>query len=133
MENRTRPASSTSCVIFLSKAEDFADAMRLALQHENWNSAAILAVHCTISSCDAVTSFYLGKRSASQNHADVLKLIGEIRPLPNVKEKKAQIAEVLGIKSKAEYSDELIPEKTARDAVKRTERIFAWAKGIVFH
>jgi len=133
VENRTRPASSTSCVIFLSKAEDFADAMRLALQHENWNSAAILAVHCTISSCDAVTSFYLGKRSASQNHADVLKLIGEIRPLPNVKEKKAQIAEVLGIKSKAEYSDELIPEKTARDAVKRTERIFAWAKGIVFH
>jgi hypothetical protein len=54
--------------IYLQKAEEFYETMHQAKDRNNWNDVGLNAVHCTISSNDALLVFYAGIRSASEDH-----------------------------------------------------------------
>lgn len=112
---------------YLKKAGECAAEMRHALEDRHWNAAAILAVHCGISSADALTVFHLGKRHAGQQHSEALRLLRQI-PLENVGEKEGQLKRLLDMKGEAEYSKQLMGEAQARDAVKMAERLLAWTE-----
>lgn len=99
------------------------------MEKGNWDSAAVLSVHATISACDALTAKYLNCRCSGAEHLDVLGLIDELPAVTDSEKrtKKEQIRQVLGLKNIAEYEDRPIEESTARDLLTRAERIAEWA------
>ncbi len=131
MANRqiqTKPTRVGSSGFFLAKAKKFVEGAQALVETGNWDSAAVLSVHATISACDALTAKYLNCRCSGAEHLDVLGLVDEL-PIPDGEKrtKKEQIRQVLGLKNIAEYEDRPIDESTARELLTRAERIVDWA------
>ena len=102
--------------------------MKDEIRAKRYNSATILAVHAVISACDALTSFYLQQRCASDRHLDVLSLISRL-PFDKgeLDAKSKQIARVIDVKNVAEYEERLISAREAENAARDAERTLKWA------
>jgi hypothetical protein len=128
-EFRTIKIEKHQYTAFLDKATSFYNGMIDAKSRGNWVQACSSAVHCTISSCDAVTTYFLGERSASIRHDDLARLVQRIS-LPDADEKSKQIAQVLSVKSRVEYSAETLSQKQALTMTLQAGRIYEWARQI---
>ena len=54
--------------LFINKARRFLEGARELLKQNNHEGTAVLAVHSTISSCDALTAKFLSCRHKGENH-----------------------------------------------------------------
>lgn len=128
-EMETRQTGKADYIFFRDKAQSFIKEAKKSLDDREWTPATVLAVHCVISSCDALTSKFLGKRYFGRDHSKVLELV---RGVPFSKQeletKVKQISNVLGFKDISEYQARLIKEDEAKTAVIQSERIFEWVK-----
>jgi len=128
-ESETRQTSPNDHLVYLQKAESFLRTMRLAIEKSEWDAAAVLAVHCAISSCDALTSRFLQKKHIAKDHS---RVVGLLMQLPfesrEIKTKRLQLSQVLEMKNAAEYQARLIREKEARMMALQAERVFEWAR-----
>lgn len=126
-ESRVRKVGKHEYRGFLSKAESFYAGMKRAEEDQDWNLACLNAVHCVISSVDAVTTFYLGERSAGQRHEDAVELLRRTG-LPGVQDKIRQVLAVLEQKTAIEYDPDEPTENEARQLLKQAERVHQWAR-----
>ena len=126
-EIRTQKIPKERYSTYLSKARDFYDAMKNAEEEENWNAAALSAIHCIISSNDALTTFFLELRSVGQKHEDALQLLKQTK-LPGVEEKAKQFLDVLSLKNLVEYEASEPSENQAMQMIKQAERFYGWVK-----
>ena len=117
---RTRSVSRAQIVAYASKAEEYVAAAVAELAAGRAIAATSLAIHAGISAADAVCGARLGKRSAGQNHDQLLVLLREAGRDGATVEK--ELRRLLPLKTKAEYEPEDIPISTAAKAVKRAER-----------
>ena len=101
--------------------------MKQAVADGSWSAATLNAVHCVISTFDALTVYHLGVRSADQRHEDVVKLIQRAR-LSGGDEKIKQFLDVVRFKNLVEYDAEEPSELQALRVVQQSERVYAWAK-----
>ena len=67
-EISTRAVSRELCKNYLRKAEEFYRSMEQSHSTGDWNACVVNAIHCAISSADAMTVFYLGFRHAGERH-----------------------------------------------------------------
>ena len=124
---KTRKIPKERFSTYLSKAQDFYSMMKNSEEEENWNAAALAAIHCIISCSDALTTFYLEIRSTGQKHEDAAHLLKQTK-LPGVEEKTKQFLDVLSLKNLVEYEAGEPSENQARQMIKQTERFYAWAR-----
>ncbi len=127
MTVQTRNVETHKFKGFWNKAVEFHKYMKNAEGENDWNAAALNAIHCAISSADALCVFYRGERSVSQRHEDAYKLLREL-PVPSAEEKAKQFVQIISSKNLVEYSDDEPSEKDARKLVLQTDRFFSWAK-----
>lgn len=111
---------------FLKKAGEFYDMMLQAKEMGKWNAVGLNAVHCAISSADAMLVFYEGIRSTSDYHLEVIDLLSTSIKLPDVKSKCETLRKILVKKSIIEYEDRDFNQKEALEILKLTERFYAW-------
>ena len=118
---------------YLKKAEEFLNGMKDELAHKRWNLAVLAGVHCTISACDALTIFYLGKKHKGIKHTDAAKLLASIAGIDSreLKEKSNQFISILDFKTPVEYGETVFKESDTREFTKRVERFHDWARGKV--
>lgn len=112
---------------YFNKATEFYYEMKHAETEGKWNAACLNAIHCAISCGDAVSTFFLGRRSSGQRHEDAALLIRETK-LPGSEEKAKQFLDVIRLKNLVEYEADEAGENETRKLTKQTERIYAWAK-----
>lgn len=129
MSTGPRPGEvrKTAYRVYWKKAIDFHGLVPAALTAENLNGAGLAAIHSVISACDALTAFHLGPRSKGQSHGEVAELLGEL-DLEGVREKVAQVNEVLRLKNLVEYEDREISRQEALRLVRHAERVLSWAR-----
>jgi len=126
---RTRSVDKFLNKNYLKKAEECRQAMDDAYTRENWNAAVVNAVHCAISSADALTLFFKGIRHAGEKHEDVIALLQTIGLDQGVlKTKTRQLSRLLSIKNAAEYAERLMSRKDASSATKDAGRFLQWVK-----
>ncbi|MFA4857932.1 MAG: hypothetical protein WC901_08185 [Candidatus Margulisiibacteriota bacterium] len=113
---------------YLEKAGEFFQLMEDAENKQLWNGVGLNAVHCAISACDALTTFYLGERSRSQKHQDVVLLLDQV-PLKEIKEKTRQVSSILAIKNLVEYEARGFFKEDAQKITLQTRRLYKWIKG----
>ena len=100
------------------------------LNQSNWESAAALGIHAVISSCDALTAKLLNKRHSGADHQGVVDLLAELplRDTKELKNKRAQVRQVIIAKSNVEYDHSLVRSNVARKIVHEADKIFQWVK-----
>ena len=113
----------------LQKAEEFARSMKGAQEQRDWDATVTAAVHCAISAADALCVFSLGLRHKGEDHRGAVSLFRSISAADERFHKNAQrLAEILSLKSDAEYSERLLKEREAELAVQQAERLLGFVK-----
>lgn len=83
---------------------------------------------------DALTVFYLGQRSASQDHRDALRLLGSVRfERDELARNRRHLSNLLATKNAAEYEDRLLGESDTIRALEHCRRFCRWARGKLPH
>ncbi len=111
--------------IFLKKAKDFYEVMLNARDTGNWTAVGLNAVHCTISCCDAILTFHLGIRSASEGHMQAVDLL--MRLPQNLEDGEANtFKRIIAQKNLIAYEDREFRQAEAIDILKLAERFYRW-------
>ncbi|KPJ55919.1 MAG: hypothetical protein AMJ42_05995 [Deltaproteobacteria bacterium DG_8] len=123
---KTKTIKRSEYRTYLKKAGEFYDIMLQAKKREKWNAVGLNAVHCAISSCDAMLVFYAGIRSTSDDHLAVIDLLSTSIKLPDAKSKCGTLRKILVKKSIIEYENRDFIQKEALEILKLTERFYNW-------
>ncbi len=126
---RVRETDPSEAYNFLAIAKELVLEMKDSLMRERYSATAILAVHATISACDAVTSAKLGQVSKGTNHMDAVKLLRKVETADNTQIQQFQ--NVLSVKSEVEYQGRRPSPREADLLAKQSNRFVTWAKQIV--
>ena len=127
-KSRTRDVEKALYLNYLKRAKECFHGAQHSFAHKEWNGATISAVHCCISTCDAMCVFYLGKRNASESHNDAVILFKTIKASNDININAQRLSRILGIKNIAEYEDRLINKSEAEKVLKDCERFFDFVK-----
>ena len=112
--------------LHLQKAKDFTKAMEISFEKGIFNSAALLAVNSTISSCNALAVQEFGK--SGKNYEDFSKMLSKIKELD--KERLRQIKVIFDVRKKLEGPVLLSREETS-EIVVDAKRFFEMASMIL--
>lgn len=112
---------------YITKAENSLRISKIALKEGAYDAAVMNAVHGAINSFDALTTYFVGKRSSGA-HTEVLSLIKGILTQREYEEAKKQFNMLLGMKNRSEYQPDLMSSKDAESAIKSAGRIFEKVK-----
>ena len=123
---KTKAIERSEYRTYLKKASEFYDVMLQAKERKKWNAVGLNAVHCAISSSDAMLVFYAGIRSRSDDHLSVIDLLSTSIKLPEVKSKCETLRKILVKKSIIEYESRDFTQKEALEILKLTERFYTW-------
>ena len=123
---KTKVMERSEYKIYLKKTNEFYDTMLQAKDSGKWNAVGLNAVHCAISSSDAMLVFYAGIRSTSDDHLSVIDLLSNSVRLPEVKSKCETLRKILVKKSIIEYENRDFTQKEALEILKLTERFYTW-------
>jgi hypothetical protein len=97
-----------------------------------YDAAMLNAIHAAISATDAVTVALAGQRSADPDHGRAADLLDEVGGgSSEVSAHARQLRQLLARKNVVEYESRRAAAGEAMDAVKRADRLVAWATGVV--
>jgi len=128
--DRVRSLPKAKSTNFVRKSEQFLRSSESAVERGDWDAAVSHAVHAGMCIADALTVFYLGQRSSSQDHRDVLRLVDSVRfERGELNRNKRHLSDLLATKNAAVYEDRLLSESDAIGAVEHCRRFCRWARG----
>lgn len=112
---------------YLTKAENSLKISTIALKEEAYDTAVMDAVHSGINAVDALTTYFLGKRSSGQ-HSDPLSLTKSILTPQEQTDIEKQYKFLISLKNASEYQPDLMTSKDAENSIKYAERVLAKVK-----
>lgn len=114
---------------YREKGTQFFNVMKTCLQDRDWDAVLLNGVHASISLSDALTVFYLGKRSSGQSHQDAAILLSQAMDQNEEGRRYSdRLAQILNWKHAAEYESKRASEREAHDFAKIVERFIEWAR-----
>jgi HEPN domain-containing protein len=117
---------------YLEKAKQFLNAAKDAVDESRHDAAMLAAIHAAISAADAVTVALAGQRSADPDHSRAVDLLDEVGGgATEVTSHARQLRQLLGTKNVVEYESRRAMARDAADAVRRANRLVAWASTVV--
>lgn len=127
---KTRDVAKSLYVNYLKRSQECLNAARNSSGIEHWNASAINAIHSAIAACDAICVYFLGKRSAGDNHNDAVNLFKTIKieKGEEISTNANRILRILRVKNTAEYEDRLIHKSEAEKILRDCEKFFAYVK-----
>lgn len=128
MKLKTRDVAKSLYSNYVKKAEECFHAAENSLKNEEWNAAAINAIHCCISACDAICVYYLGKRHSGEDHNDAAKLFKSIKDSEENNTNANRIMKILRAKNMAEYEDRLVRKAEAESMWKDCVRFWEYVQ-----
>lgn len=121
---KTEKIERSKSSAYLKKAQDFFDAMHQGSLVGNWNAAGLAAVHCAISSNDALLVYFRGARSTSDNHLDAIELLRGCQEINDVESMVSHLRKTIGKKNLIEYEARQFSQTEAEEIIKHTERFY---------
>ena len=125
---KTKDVSKASYVNYLKKGEECYHAAGTSLRSEEWNAAAINAIHCCIAACDAMCVYFLGKRHSGENHNEAAVLFKTIKDTEEFSANTNRLVRILRMKNMAEYEERLVNRSEAQKIFTDCERFWAFVK-----
>lgn len=123
---KTQAVEKSDYHIYLKKAKDFYEIMRKAVDTQNWTAVGLNAVHCAISSCDALLVFHMGIRSIDEDHMETADLLLRL-PKEIAQDEVATFKRILAKKNIIAYENREFRQQEALEILKLAERFHNWA------
>ena|SRR3989338_502129 len=123
---KTRAVNQNEYVVYWNKAEEFYEIMQHAHKNRMWTAVGLNAVHCVISSCDALLVKSQGIRSADEDHIQAIELLARA-PVQGIEKQAATVRRIIAKKNVIAYENRDFRESDASDIFKRAERFYRWA------
>ena len=123
---KTRAVDQNEYTVYWNKAEEFYDTMQHAYKNRMWTSAGLNAVHCVISSCDALLVKSQGIRAAGDDHMQAVELLGRSL-IGGIEKQTATVRRIIAKKNVIAYENREFRESDASDIFKQAERFYKWA------
>jgi len=123
---KTRAVDQSEYTVYWNKAEEFYDTMRHAYKNRMWTSVGLNAVHCVISSCDALLVKSQGIRAAGDDHLQAVELFGR-SPIDGIEKQTVTVRRIIAKKNVIAYENREFRESDASDIFKQAERFYKWA------
>ena len=130
-KHKTRDVSRDHYTTYRKKAKEFLNSMEASLRVREWNAAGLNAVHCAISSADALLVYNAGIRSAGDSHHDISFLLEQHVKDKDAGTKAKTLAKIIDYKYLAAYEDREITEAEAQELAKITRRFFEWMQSLL--
>ena len=127
---KTRQVSKYYYKNYLERADDCYETMNERYSKGKYISAVINAVHCCISVADALTIFFKEERYAGENHLETINLLKTLN-IPELNNKLESFAQVIKLKSDAEYGERNLSKNDADLSIRNTEKFFKFVKNIL--
>lgn len=124
----TRKVAKAEAEVYLKKAEQFFRTMKEAQENEDWDAVGLNAIHCVISSNDALLGFRHGIRSASGSHADAVELLGQYDRSADSRKNTVRFDRMLKKKHLVEYEGRSLSASEAAKLAIDAERFLNWVK-----
>ncbi len=129
MPGRVRTVPKSKSANFVRKSEQFLRAAEAAGARGDWDAAVSSAVHAGIAMADALTVFYLGQRSASQEHGGSIRLLESVSlGSDDIARNARHLSSLLAAKTRAEYEERLLSSSDAEDALVHARRFCHWGR-----
>ncbi len=112
--------------VYLDRAREFYETMQSAQRSERWSAVGLNAVHCAISVNDALSVFFLKKRSVGDDHRSAAELLSQI-VVDDVGNQITNYKRILAKKNAVAYEGREFKESEALEVFKQTERFYQWA------
>jgi HEPN domain-containing protein len=125
---KTKDVSRSSYANYLKRAEECFHAAQHSLQEQEWNAAAINAIHSCIAACDAMCVYFFGKRHSGDSHNDAAVLFKTIKSTDEYNTNTSRLLRILRMKNMAEYEDRLVYKSEAEKVFKDAERFLEFVK-----
>lgn len=110
---------------YLQRSKELLSSVKRAQEACEWNACVINAVQSAIASADALCVFAKGVRHAGDRHDDAIRLFASIDTNDaEIKNNTRRLAELLSMKTDAEYGEKLMTEKDAEMSALAAERLF---------
>jgi HEPN domain-containing protein len=123
----TRDLDKGKYVGYLTNAENSLKVSKIALKEGAYDAAVMNAVHGAINALDALTTYFLGKRSSGQ-HANPPTLTKSIFTPQKQGDIEKQYKSLISLKNASEYQPDMMNSKEAENSVKAAERILTKVK-----
>ena len=126
-KTKIRQVDKGDYVIYLNKAEEFYETMHQAYKKRMWTAVGLNAVHCAISSCDAILVYSKGLRSSGENHMQVLDLLTQTPTISGISKQVSSVRRIIAKKNVIAYENREFRQSDATDILKQAERFYTWA------
>ncbi len=114
----------------MAMARECLEAAECSLTSSRWHAAGVNAIHAGVAAADAALGAAAGYRSASPDHATVVRLLQEsIEGFPAASGR--QLTGLLKQRSSIYYDARTVTEVEARTLVDQARRFVGWASGVV--
>lgn len=122
---KTRAVEQSEYTVYWNKAEEFFESMQHAYKNHMWTSVGLNAVHCVISSCDALMVKSQGIRSVSEDHMQAVELLARA-PVDGIEKQSAAVRRIIAKKNVIAYENREFRENDALEIFKQSERFYRW-------
>lgn len=122
---KVRTEEKGKYAVFQNKSKQFYEESNVAQKAERWAAVGLNAVHCAISMCDALTVYFLRKRSVADDHRLAVDLLSEI-PAEDTGNQISNYKRILAKKYAVAYEDREFRQNEALDLAKQVERFYQW-------
>lgn len=122
---RQKVVSKEKYEVFEYRANEYYDMMHDSFEKGKYEVCAGNAIHCAINSVDALLVLALGRKSAGQNHNEVILLLKDVK-VSNDEERRRicdYLYKLLELKTPVEYGDKKTSKKTAETAMNLCRKI----------
>ena len=126
---KTRDVAKSFYSNYLKRADECFHAAQRSFKNEEFNAAAINAIHSCIAACDAMCVYFLGKRHSGEDHNDAAGLFKSIKSDEAINTNANRILRILRMKNMAEYEERLIYKAEAEKILKDCERFLEYVLG----
>lgn len=123
---KARAVDQGEYTVYWNKAEEFYETMQHAYKNRMWTAVGLNAVHCVISSCDALLAKSQGIRSAGEDHMQAAELLARV-PVSGIEKQAAALRRIIAKKNVIAYEGREFRESDASDIFKQAERFYRWA------
>lgn len=118
-KSRTKEVPKTDCHGYLKTAKEYVEGAKDHYEKKRFIATCGDCVHGMIAASDALTIFFLGRKSAGQNHMDAINLLRQVVPNDDPLSREiTRFQRVLGLKNAAEYDGGRVNQHDAESALR---------------
>jgi hypothetical protein len=124
-KTRTKEVPKSDHHGYLKTAKEYIEGAKDHYAKERFIATCGDCVHGMIAASDSLTIFFLGRKSAGQNHMDAINLLRQVAPNDeDLSRQMTRFQRVLGLKNAAEYDGGKVDQRDAESALRDAQRFF---------